>query len=80
MPSKNKTKPVAFQETSVESSNIQKVGYDSDKLELYVTFHSGKTYIYKRVKIEVYKAMIAAESVGSYFIANVKTKYVFVQK
>lgn len=42
-------------------------GYDDLARELYVRFHSGRTYIYADVPRGNYDAMIAAPSVGRYF-------------
>ena len=62
----------------VASSLIKAVGYDPEKGELYVEFHRGKLtkYVYQGVPRAVYGAMVEAQSVGYFFLANVKKQYV----
>lgn len=50
----------------VESSMIQAVGYDQELKMLEVVFNTGKTYHYFEVPQEVYDALLAADSKGSY--------------
>jgi hypothetical protein len=52
--------------TTVESSMIHAVGYDSKKRVLEVVFNSGQTYCYEGVPPKVYKELMAAESKGRY--------------
>lgn len=59
----------------VESSNIKSVGYDPDTKLLTVHFHSGRVYEYDGVPEEVYNRMVAAESIGKNFNANIKAQY-----
>jgi hypothetical protein len=40
-----------------------------------VTFKTNKTYRYSEVEEEVFKELIAAESLGKYLNANIKNKY-----
>lgn len=47
---------------------------DGEKL-LTLTFNKGGVYTYKDVPDEVFKAMLAAESIGKYFLAHIKNKY-----
>lgn len=51
---------------AVASSNIASVGYDEGTRELYVTFHSGATYVYEAVGREAYEDLLAAPSPGKY--------------
>ncbi len=60
---------------SVDSSNIDSVGYDSDERTLRVQFHSGRVYDYLNVDQDVYRDLINATSVGSYFNSNIRTFY-----
>ena len=62
--------------TPVTSSLIKAVGYDSEKEELSVQFHKGGAYVYHGVPRAVYGAMVEAQSVGYFFLANVKKQYV----
>lgn len=59
--------------TPVTSSNIQSVGHDGK--DLYVTFKSTGTYVYRGCPADVHKAMISAPSVGSFFSSKVKNAY-----
>lgn len=43
---------------------------------LYVTFHSGSIYEYVDVSEETYADFLRAESLGKFFIANIKGKYI----
>jgi hypothetical protein len=52
--------------TTVESSMIHAVGYDSKTRTLEVVFNSGQTYVYEGVPPKVYKGLLAAGSKGSY--------------
>jgi hypothetical protein len=61
----------------VSSSNIAAVGYDEEKKELTIQFHSGGTYVYDDVEKEVHQKMLLAGSVGQYFQQNVKPFYSF---
>lgn len=64
-----------MQMTPVTSSNIKAVGYDGKTTTLRVRFNSGRTYQYKDVPHEVYTALIGAQSIGKYFLANIKDQY-----
>lgn len=61
----------------VKSSNVAEVGYDANQEILGVRFSSGKLYHYKGVASHVYEAMMASESIGSYFAKNVRSRYEF---
>jgi len=67
-------------EKEVVSSQIKKIGYDEEKKELFVTFHKGSTYKYSNVPMDLYLSLMSADSIGSYFIKNIKgkTSYPFV--
>lgn len=52
---------------SVDSSSISAVGYDAERLRLYVEFHDDDTmYCYDDVPSEVHTSLMAAESKGAY--------------
>lgn len=57
------------------STMITEVEYDSDKKLLTLTFGRGGKYNYEEVPKEVYDALLGAESIGKYFLANIKNKY-----
>lgn len=56
----------------VKSSNLSEVAYDAASSTLGVRFKSGGEYEYYGVPDNVYRSLIAASSVGSYFDANIK--------
>lgn len=56
----------------VSSSNIKSVGYDGSTLE--VEFSSG-VYQYAGVPAETYTQLLAAESAGKFFAANIRGKF-----
>ena len=61
--------------TSVTSSIISAVGYDSLTEELFVLFHSGDLYRYWGVPQDVYNGLLNATSVGRYFSAYVRDQH-----
>lgn len=61
--------------TAVESSNIKGVGYDPDEKSLTVWFKSGAQHRYADVPPEMHSEMLAAESVGKYFHANIRNAF-----
>lgn len=63
--------------TSVSSSNLHSVGYDSSTQTLEVEFHNGGIYQYFGVPSSVHDALMSAHSHGEYFAANVKNNYQF---
>ena len=65
--------------TTVESSMIHAVGYDSKKRVLEVVFNSGRTYCYEGVPPKVYKELMAAESKGQYMRSEIIDVYPYAQ-
>ena len=62
---------------AVKSSTIRAIGYDGADRTLRVEFNSGGLYNYKDVPRASYDAMMAAESVGKFFAANIKPHFKF---
>lgn len=58
--------------TSVSSSNIASIGYDSSSQILEVEFLKGGVYQYSGVSVSTYNALMSASSHGEYFDANIK--------
>ena len=59
--------------TEIKGSRIVTgVKYDEPKQELYVSFNNESVYKYSGVTPEEFEAMLAAESVGQYFVQNIK--------
>lgn len=59
----------------VDSTNIARVGYESRRHELFVEFHSGRTYVYSPVSDAVYREFLSAGSMGSYLNERIKPNY-----
>jgi hypothetical protein len=57
----------------VISSNIAAIGFDNGTLT--VEFKNGGRYEYMGVDKGVYEAMQTAESIGRYFLQNIKGSY-----
>jgi hypothetical protein len=60
---------------SVDSSNIEHVGYDETAQDLYVQFHSGQTYVYSGVSPYTFDELLNASSKGSYLNREIKPNY-----
>ena len=59
----------------VYSSNVSSVGYDSDSLELIITWTKGKRSIYSNVPEELAEQLANAPSVGSMLNSEIKPYY-----
>ena len=64
---------------SVNSSNLRSVGYDSDQLTLEIEFHESGIYQYFGVPDRVFKCLISAQSIGSFFNKEIKDKYQYIK-
>ena len=63
---------------SVDSDAISELGYDADEQVLVARWrNTGIRYAYYDVPEEVYNALMAADSLGSYFYYNVRMSYVY---
>lgn len=61
----------------VDSALIMEVGYDQAREELWVRFRTdGSLWVYSDVGADVWEQMQEADSMGRYFSAFVKGKYV----
>lgn len=65
--------------TTVESSMIYAVGYDSKEHSLTVVFNSGRTYNYENVPPKIYKGLMAADSKGQYMNAEIINVFPYYQ-
>lgn len=63
----------------VQSSNLDAVKYDEEKLQLEVRFKGGSTYRYYDVPPRQYIALMNASSHGSYFYHNIRTSYAYTR-
>lgn len=59
----------------VDSSNLASVGYDPDSRDLHVRFKSGATHRYAGVSAEHHAGLMASDSKGKYFHANIRNAY-----
>lgn len=59
----------------VNSSFIDSIRYDSDELELTITFIKGETLTYQDVPIEVYNSLLMSQSKGSYYYNYIRDSY-----
>ena len=60
---------------SVSSSNLHSVGYDADAQTLEIEFNDGSIYQYYRVPGQIHRGLLSADSKGSYFQRNIRSKY-----
>jgi hypothetical protein len=67
------------QTTTVKSSTIDSLHYESDDKNLMVTFKHGVTYTYLNVTIEDYLALITSDSIGKALNQIIKGKYDYVK-
>ncbi len=61
--------------TDVDSSMLTSVGYDEKEQILEVEFNHGGIYEYYEVEKKVYDDLMNADSLGHYFINNIKDDY-----
>jgi hypothetical protein len=65
----------AIERQPVQSTVLAAVGYDAAKRFLEIEFHSGAIYRYLEVPEEIYRRLLAAESKGHFFGANIRDKF-----
>lgn len=63
----------------IESSVLAEVGYDQKRRLLEVKLVSGAVYQYLDVPAREFMALLAAESAGRHYNANIKPRYEFRQ-
>lgn len=59
----------------VQSSNIEKIGYNEEFENLYIKYKSGRVYAFEKVPKELYEGLDKAESKGSFMNSNIKNKF-----
>ena len=62
--------------TDVDSSLIQTVAHNNEN-DLFIKFKTGREYIYHEVPRDEFEALISADSVGKYFLEEIKDEYDF---
>jgi len=62
---------------AANSSSISWYSYSSQHEKLAISFHSNPdvAYIYSKVPPAVYKEFVSSDSLGSYYVQNIKGKY-----
>ena len=64
----------------ITSTNLRSIGYDPDSSVLEIEFLNGTIYQYAAVPLQVYNSLMAANSHGTYFNANIrKANYRYTQ-
>lgn len=56
----------------VQSSNIEAIGFDEEKQNLYIMFSGGSLYEYNPIEKKVYEAFMLSNSFGKFFYAIIK--------
>ena len=59
------------------SSSVASAGYEVDTSTLYVNFVKGTCYRYYNVPEVVFQSLLAAESAGKFFSANIQKSFPF---
>ena len=59
----------------VSSSNIDSIGYDEQKSQLYIQFNRGRMYVYDGVPQHIYTNLMNASSHGKYHAQFIKNSY-----
>jgi hypothetical protein len=72
MPKKN-------QRPNMPSSVIRDFSYDPETSELWITFVSGRRYVYAGVPQDVFDAFKAAPSRGSFFNSEIRDDYSYCE-
>lgn len=63
----------------VDSSNIERIGYDSASSTLRIEFKSNSTYDYFNVPEHVFNELMQASSVGGYHAKNIKNLFPYTK-
>ncbi len=63
----------------VDSSNIERIGYDSSSSTLRIEFKQNRTYDYTNVPEYIFNELRNASSVGSYHARNIKNIYPYTE-
>ena len=61
----------------VDSTNIEAIGYDATRRELYIRFLGNRTYVYSDIPAELHDELMRAPSKGSFLNRAVKNTYAY---
>jgi len=64
---------------AVQSTNISSIAYDDEQKILGVIFKNGNEYHYFDVPIDIYRELVNARSIGSYFNKNIRYSYKYAK-
>jgi hypothetical protein len=59
----------------VQSRAIASVGYDRDTCVLELELSAGEVYRYFAVPARVHQELLAADSIGRYFLSQIRDRY-----
>lgn len=59
----------------VDSTSVARIGYDRDAMEIYVEFHTGALYGYRRAPDFVFEAFAGADSKGAFLNGVIKPRF-----
>lgn len=59
----------------IESKLLSSAAHDAEHSILYLRFRSGDVYRYFEFSPEQYRQLLAAESRGRYFLANIRNQF-----
>jgi hypothetical protein len=71
--------PKKIRRPDMPSTVIRDFSYDSETSELWITFVSGRQYVYAGVPQEVFDAFKAAPSRGSFFNSEIRDEYLYCE-
>ena len=63
--------------TTVESSTLRTIGYDTDRELLQLEFHNHTMYQYFHVPAEIHEGLLQAPSKGAYFNRFIRKKFAY---
>ena len=69
----------AIEMKAVNSSMVNRLGYDEASRELHVEFKSGSVYKYTNVDSSVYEVIVKSESIGKAINSELKDKYEYIK-
>lgn len=58
--------------TTVNSSKIEKIGFDKTKQQFEVHFKNGHIYLHQQVPAKFFMECLSAPSIGKYYFENIK--------
>lgn len=66
-----------MERTPVKSGQIVSIGHDPEKQVLEIEFKGGGVYHYTGVDADKHAALVASESIGKHFHANIRGQHPF---